>query len=222
MHVVHSIPARMLAGVLAAGLSVAPVTALADREGRGANNPMRNIPITGTAADGQTFTGGLDIERFEAVGDQLLAVGQVSGKFSGGKPVNHQAVAIPVQSITSGPAVGFGGPTTGSLQKDDLFKPATWDPSRRATVIQAQAGTCDILTLVLGPLHLDLLGLVVDLNQVNLAITAQQGSGNLLGNLLCAVANLLNGTGGVTGPLGTIAGLLTQITNILNGILAGL
>jgi hypothetical protein len=43
---------------------------------------------------------------------------------------------------------------------------------------------------------LDLLGLVVDLNQVHL--TAQQGSGNLLGNLLCAVANLLNASGAAT------------------------
>jgi hypothetical protein len=53
-------------------------------------------------------------------------------------------------------------------------------------------GSCQILDLVLGPLHLDLLGLVVDLNQVHLTITAQQGPGNLLGNLLCAVAHLLD------------------------------
>ena len=55
-------------------------------------------------------------------------------------------------------------------------------------------GSCRILDLTLGPLHLDLLGLVVALNQVHLTITAQQGPGNLLGNLLCAIANLLNGS----------------------------
>jgi hypothetical protein len=32
---------------------------------------------------------------------------------------------------------------------------------------------CTILNLTLGPLHLDLLGLVVDLNQVHLTITGQ-------------------------------------------------
>jgi len=53
------------------------------------------------------------------------------------------------------------------------------------------AATCDILTLDLGPLHLDLLGLVVDLAPVHLSITAQSGPGNLLGNLLCAVAGSL-------------------------------
>jgi hypothetical protein len=59
----------------------------------------------------------------------------------------------------------------------------------------AAAGTCTILDLTLGPLHLNLLGLVVDLNQVHLVITAVQGPGNLLGNLLCAIANLLNPSG---------------------------
>ena len=59
----------------------------------------------------------------------------------------------------------------------------------------AQApGQCQILDLVLGPLDLDLLGLVVHLDTVHLNITAQRGPGNLLGNLLCAVAGLLNNT----------------------------
>src|ERR671933_2078385 len=53
-------------------------------------------------------------------------------------------------------------------------------------------GTCQILDLTLGPLHLDLLGLVVDLNQVHLVITAKPGPGNLVGNLLCGVAHLLD------------------------------
>ena len=72
-------------------------------------------------------------------------------------------------------------------------------------------GTCDILTLVLGPLHLDVLGLVVDLNQVELEITAESAPGNLLGNLLCQIAGLLDRDG----PLQGIARLLNQIIRIL-------
>jgi hypothetical protein len=68
---------------------------------------------------------------------------------------------------------------------------------------------CNVLNLTLGPLNLNLLGLVVTLNQVHLTITAVPGAGNLLGNLLCAVANLLNGTGS-----------LSVISVLLNGILA--
>jgi hypothetical protein len=225
MSVRHSVFSRLLAGALVAGMTLAPLGALAQRAGRGANNPLRGIPVSGTAVadaqgnpitNGPTFSGTLDIERFEAVGDQLVAVGQVNGKYSDGKPVNHQAVALPVTSITSSAAGGLG-----SLSAPQKVVPATYDPAHPPAIIPAQAA-CDILTLVLGPLHLDLLGLVVDLNQVNLDITAVPGAGNLLGNLLCAVAGLLDGTGGITGPLTTIVGLLNQITNILNGILAGL
>ena len=70
--------------------------------------------------------------------------------------------------------------------------------------LAAVTGTCDILHLDLGPLSLNLLGLQVDLSRVVLDITAQSGAGNLLGNLLCAVANLLNNPGG-------LAQLLNQI-----------
>lgn len=72
------------------------------------------------------------------------------------------------------------------------------------------AGTCDILNLVLGPLHLDVLGLVVDLNQVVLNITAQSGAGNLLGNLLCSVAGLLDNGGGLNG----LASLLNRLLGL--------
>jgi hypothetical protein len=70
--------------------------------------------------------------------------------------------------------------------------------------------TCDILHLDLGPLAIDLLGLQIDLSRIVLDITAQAGAGNLLGNLLCAVANLLNDPGG-------LARLLNQILAALLG-----
>jgi hypothetical protein len=69
-------------------------------------------------------------------------------------------------------------------------------------------GRCTILDLTVGPINLDLLGLVVQTNTIHLQITAQQGPGNLLGNLLCGLANALNG-----------GGSLTQISNILNQLL---
>src|SRR5215218_7884206 len=73
------------------------------------------------------------------------------------------------------------------------------------------SGTCQILHLELGPLDLNLLGLMVHLDQVVLDITAQQGPGNLLGNLLCAIAGLLD----AGGPLDGIARLLNQILRVL-------
>ena len=82
------------------------------------------------------------------------------------------------------------------------------------TLPVAVTGTCAILHLTLGPLDLNLLGLVVHLNQVVLNIDAQSGPGNLLGNLLSAVAGLLDGAG----PLGAIAALLNRILAILGGL----
>jgi hypothetical protein len=72
-------------------------------------------------------------------------------------------------------------------------------------------GSCEILDLVLGPLDLDLLGLVVHLDQVHLNITAERGPGNLLGNLLCALAGALD----ANAPADQIANLLNQILAIL-------
>jgi hypothetical protein len=76
----------------------------------------------------------------------------------------------------------------------------------------AAVGVCSVLNLVLGPLNLNLLGLVVTLNEVHLNITAVPGS--LLGDLLCDVANLLNGGG--------LGGLLSEVSALLNEILAAL
>ena len=50
--------------------------------------------------------------------------------------------------------------------------------------------SCPVLNLNFGPLDLNLLGPMVHLHQVALNITAIPGAGNLLGNLLCDVANL--------------------------------
>jgi hypothetical protein len=68
--------------------------------------------------------------------------------------------------------------------------------------------TCEILHLDLGPLSLDLLGLNIDLSRIVLDITAQSGAGNLLGNLLCAVANLLNNPSGLANLLNRILAIL--------------
>jgi hypothetical protein len=69
------------------------------------------------------------------------------------------------------------------------------------------AGTCQVLNLTLGPLDLNLLGLMVHLNQVVLNITAQSGPGNLVGNLVCAIAHLLDSNASVT----ALANLLNQL-----------
>jgi hypothetical protein len=84
--------------------------------------------------------------------------------------------------------------------------------NQTVTVPLQANGTCQILHLELGPLDLELLGLNVHLDRVVLDITAEQGPGNLLGNLLCGIAGLLDGDGATN----AIARLLNQLLGLLN------
>ncbi|WP_433303753.1 hypothetical protein ACQP2F_12920 [Actinoplanes sp. CA-030573] len=105
------------------------------------------------------------------------------------------------------------GTLTGTLTDSAGNAVGTVTKTVSAPAAVAQA-TCRILDLTLGPLHLDLLGLVVDLNQVHLTITAVPGAGNLLGNLLCAIAGLLDGTpaaGALAALLNALLALLGQL-----------
>jgi hypothetical protein len=81
----------------------------------------------------------------------------------------------------------------------------------------------EILNLHLNPISLDLLGLNVQTSSICLDITAQPGSGNLLGNLLFNVTNALDLNGGnLTSALSSLSPIQTllfdlELTTLLNG-----
>ena len=74
-----------------------------------------------------------------------------------------------------------------AIRRTGPVRPIGFTATVRA-VTSAVGPTCPILNLVLGPLHLNLLGLVVDLNQVHLTINADP-TGGVLGSLFCGLAN---------------------------------
>jgi hypothetical protein len=78
---------------------------------------------------------------------------------------------------------------------------------------------CPVLFLSLGPIHLDLLGLVVDTSQICLLVAGNPGEGQLLGNLVCAVAGLLDGGISLEDLLAAQPNLLRAIRAILNDTL---
>jgi len=127
-----------------------------------------------------------------AAGDTL------TGTLSNLQVVNQNGVATIVGNLTA-TVTDAAGTVLGSVNNLGISLP-----------VVGGTGTCQILHLELGPLHLNLLGLVVDLNQVVLNVSAQSGPGNLVGNLLCAVAHLLdsNGTPGLTNVLGRLLAAL--------------
>ena len=153
------------------------------------------VPVTGTVkqpgsgSGRNSFVGSFTIARFEERGGQVVAIGTLVGK-AGNTPIGMTSIAMPVD---------LGATTTRAVSA------AALDP-----------GECNILHLVLGPLHIDLLGLEIDLNQVVLDIVAQAGGG-LLGDLLCAIANLLS-----PNPLGLLATIADLLNQILGALLSGL
>ena len=163
----------------------------------------------------------------------LVAASAVAaGTVSAAPPPTSQSLSVPISSSQSGgllsgvfTVTGFAvnsagqlvatGTYSGSALVGGVMQTVTNTPATSPVDSASASGGCTILDLTLGPLHLDLLGLVVDLNQVHLTITAQPGPGNLLGNLLCSVAHLLDSSG--SNP-----NVLQQIANLLNQILGGL
>ena len=148
-------------------------------------NPLANIPVTGTVENGGTFQGTLDIVSFATQSGQIVATGLLDGTLR-----------------------NSSGGTIGTVE-DELVTniPVELSPGDQPRV-------CRILDLTLGPLDLNLLGLRVQLSQVDLLITAIRGPGNLLGNLLCAIVGLLDGGG----PLDQIVNLLNRIVDLLGSL----
>ena len=153
--------------------------------------------VTGEARNGATFAGRYNVKRFVTTDSgRTKAVGTLKGtvtKRNGDtERVTKRDVRMPVRPALS---------TVGSL------------PAAPGTVTPSVVG-CEILDLVLGPLDLNLLGLEIHLDVVHLNITAVPGAGNLLGNLLCAVAGLLDAP-----QLGNLGGVLTNLLNAILGLL---
>ena len=150
------------------------------------------VPITGAATDvAETvvarFAGNFTIQRFTRNGEGIDAVGTVSGTLTSATGETRFVV---------------------TQARMPLALPASDTSAVASSVVVQQV--CEVLHLELGPIDLNLLGLIVHLDPVLLDITADP-AGGLLGNLLCAVANLL-GTGGAVEQ---VVGLLQQILGIL-------
>lgn len=149
--------------------------------------------VSGTTEDGRRVTGTFTPEAFSVVDGQLMATGTLDLVLRGGGKPEYvsEDVTVPVRSINGTSLAGLASATQGP-------------------------GACDILHLELGPLDLDLLGLQIHLDKIVLDIVAQPGPGNLLGNLLCAVAGLLDGPDPIADLLEDLVALLEQILALLD------
>jgi hypothetical protein len=172
---------RARTGLLAVALCA--VLAIAPAQA-GAQQPAgltKVVPVTGKSKSGKQFRGRYVIDRFRAARGSVVAVGTLRGRLAG-RRVARRRVRMPAV-VTAAP---------------------------ESAQVPPIPGACEILNLRLGPINLDLLGLVVRTNRIHLRIDAVPGPGNLLGNLLCAITGLLD-------PQATGA---RQLAPALNAILA--
>ena len=172
---------------LAVAVALLPVTA-AFAQTQGATRSALTVPITGTIAAASTAEPPVPITGTFS----LQRFEQQSGSI----------VAIGTLAATFTDATTDGARTIVSQVALPLDRTTT-------------TAACPTLHLVLGPLDLNLLGLTEHLDQLVLDITAASGPGNPLGNLLCSVANLLNGTG--ASPVGELVTPLNQVLAALGG-----
>jgi len=108
----------------------------------------------------------------------------------------------------TGALSGVAGTLTGTLAGLPFTTPITLAATPPPD--GSPAGTCPVLDLHINAIHLNLLGLHVDTSDICLSLTATDGPGNLLGNLVCDVAHLLDGT-----TLPSVGGLLSDINGLL-------
>src|SRR4051794_17576614 len=168
-----------------------------------AQTPLtKKVALKGTKGFKGTYT----IERFATRNGKMVTVGNVRGtmrKNGKTKRVAKNGVIMPASVAGAGPA-------------DLPTPPATAAQQPPPNTLPDIPNACQVLNLSLAPITLNLLGLVVRTNNIQVRIDAVPGNGNLLGNLLCSVTNLLNPGGGL-GPLTTA---INQLTAALNAILA--
>jgi len=174
--------------------------------------------VTGSLQDGTgKVTGLINVTKFKKQDGKLMAVGKFTGKITdatGAVTSVSKKITMPVATASAAGA----DKQTAAEKKAGVANQLSPKTEKQLAPDAPQAAalvSCQILDLVLGPLDLNLLGLKVHLDTVHLNITAQGGPGNLLGNLLCAVAGLLDGSTGLNGILNGITTLLNQLLAVL-------
>jgi hypothetical protein len=110
---------------------------------------------------------------------------RVTGRRRGGV-LGSLFCSLARSEVRPGRAAAAAARLTSEIRKTGRIRPLAF--SVPVTAQAAQAPTCSVLDLVLGPLHVNLLGLIVDLKRVHLTITADP-AGGILGRLFCGLAN---------------------------------
>jgi hypothetical protein len=151
-------------------------------------NQLTNLRVSARKGNAR-FNGKFDVTSFRAAEQgelgNIVAIGNVTGKLR----KNGKSK---------------------SVSQDNVIVPVTVQSSEVQTL-----AICQVLRLVLGPIHLNLLGLILDTNRIVITLRADS-EGGLLGSLLCGLAGGVDDLG-----LQTVIDLLNDILDALTGAVSG-
>lgn len=167
-----------------------------------------------------------------SVASVVLVLGAISPRQADAQNVTQPLVRILDINVESVVAQGGQLVANAVVTLEVVGRTVTQDVQIPLALDGSPGAVCDILNLAVGPLHLEVLGLVVDLDDCNggpvtVDITAMPGEGKLLGNLLCAVAGLLDSgidLGSILNelPAPKVTDLTGAIRDVLNAVLGEL
>ncbi|MDY7228905.1 hypothetical protein [Hyalangium rubrum] len=154
-------------------LAVLPFSARAISE----EHFFKDLEVEGELSDGGVFTGKLTVTR--------LGYDELKG--------------LTVDGFLEGKVRKANGRGLGNVKQS--VKGIRASLKERASSTPTKKAVCDLVTFDIGTIQLGRLGQGLDLSPLQLDLSAVSGGSNLLGNMLCGVAGLLD-------PLGTRDDLL--------------
>jgi hypothetical protein len=160
-------------------------------------NAVLQLPVASAAGN---FTGTFSINRFEARGGAVVAVGMIRGSIAGAGSFIAGEVAAPVT---------FSSASAASAQS----------AARNAAVAQQQAAACTPLTIDIGAMNLDVMGLTITTQPISLDLSGDSSAP--LGNLVCTIESTLNNVVGLVNLLNQLLGALTGLVGGVTGGLGG-
>lgn len=134
-----------------------------------------------------------------------------------GQVINFTGTLSNLAVTSTGGALSLAGTLTGTAT--NTATGATQAITQTVSALLTASGSCQVLDLTIGAINLNLLGVVITTNTIHLNITAQSGPGNLLGNLVCAVAHLLDSNGALVAVSNLLNNVLGQLTGSLGGLI---
>jgi len=175
-------------------LATAALADQSDKQAKAEGSAQLQLRLVGSTSAGGSFSGTVTLQRIEAQGSGMVAIGIVRGTLSGAGTI----LVVPATF----PLTVSGGNQAAS--------------SNSGLAAQQQATTCGVLHLAVGAANLNVLGLTVATMPIGIDVSGDTSSP--LGNLVCTALSTLNNVVGLVGLLNQILGALT---GLVGGIVPG-